>query len=31
MTSQISFVTKEMGLAIKEGKGDFKLKAVYVP
>lgn len=31
MTSQISFGTKEMGLAGKEDKGDFKLKAVNVP
>lgn len=31
MTSQISFGTKEMGLAVKEDKGDFKLKAINVP
>lgn len=27
MTNQISFGTKEMGLALKEDKGDFRLKA----
>ena len=30
MTSQISFATKEMALAVKENKGDLKLKAVLV-
>lgn len=30
MTSQSSFGTQEMGLAVKEEKGDLKLNAVHV-